>query len=134
MSQSLIDGEKVILSGKEFIIPPLNLSRIKKLQDELAILAAVPEDAARFEPQQLEATISIIHMALTRNYPDLTREEVEDVIDMGNMARAMLAVMGQSGFKQGEPGPVTAAPPTGTPSIPSSSPSPAGLGNTSTSI
>lgn len=118
MSKQFIEGAKLILSGREFIVPPLNLGRIKKLQDELAMLAMVPQDAARFEPQQLEACITVVHTALTRNYPDLTREEVEDVVDMGNMQTLMLAIMGQSGFTKGEARPVTEAHPTGTASTP----------------
>lgn len=118
MSQPLIDGVTITLGRREFVVPPLNLGRIKKLQDDLAILALVPQDATRFEPQQLEACITVIHTALTRNYPDLTREEVEDVVDMGNMQPLMLAIMGQSGFAKGEAGPVTVAPSTGTASTP----------------
>ena len=118
MPQQLIPGITMNLGGREFVIPPLNLARIKKLQDDLAILATMPMDAASFEPQQLEACITIVHTALTRNYPSMTRDEVEDIIDMGNMEKVMLAVMGQSGFTQGEVGPVTGSPLTGTQSTP----------------
>jgi len=118
MSQPLIDGATITLGRRAFVVPPLNLGRIKKLQDDLAILAMVPQDATRFEPHQLEAAITIIHSALTRNYPDLTREEVEDVVDMGNMENLMRAIMGQSGFAKGEARPVTEVHSTGTASTP----------------
>lgn len=118
MPQQLIPGITMNLGGREFVIPPLNLARVKNLQGDLAILATMPMDTANFEAQQLEACITIIHTALTRNYPAMARDEVEDIIDMGNMHKVMLAVMGQSGFTQGEVGPVTGHPLTGTQSTP----------------
>ncbi|ENT1749659.1 hypothetical protein CAA71_002200, partial [Neisseria gonorrhoeae] len=40
--------------------------------------------------------------ALKRNYPDLTREEAADLIDIGNMNEVFAAVMDVSGLKRRE--------------------------------
>jgi len=96
-NNNLIDGFSLQVGGQEYIIPPLNFSAIKRFQKngtfEIANGASGSLDA-----EKTDAMIDLIHAAMTRNYPDMTREEVEDVLDMGNMATIINAVMGRSGM------------------------------------
>lgn len=119
MTEQLIPGLTITIGHRKLVVPPLNLARVKRLKDELAILTdkqLASGDNSGF--QHMEASVTIIHTALTRNYPDLTREEVEDLVDMGNIAPVLSAVLGQSGFVQGEQRPVMEPPSTGTESTP----------------
>ena len=54
----------------------------------------------------MDCIVDVVHAAVIRNYPALTKEEVEDLIDLGNAAVIIKAVMGQSGLvrKDGAPG------------------------------
>ncbi len=100
---NLIDGELIKIGGKEFVMPPLNFGRLKKLKPELEILRAA-DNCNTLENEVLDAEITIIHSALTRNYPDITREQVEDLIDLRNVHSIMPAVMAQSGLVKREGG------------------------------
>lgn len=103
----LIDGTEVKMGGKLFIIPALNFKRLKKLKPELSMLTTVDLSGAMSDTQ-IEASITIIHTAVTRNYPDVTRDDIEELVDLKNMAHVMAAIMGQSGLVQipGEAEPV----------------------------
>jgi hypothetical protein len=95
----MIEGQTVNMGGKEFIVPPLNFKRLKLLKNKLKVLStADPTTTTSLSEPQLDACISIIHSALTRNYPDLEKDEMESLLDFGNMPVVLAAVMGQSGF------------------------------------
>ena len=51
-------------------------------------------------PEQMQGVCEIVHAALSRNYDDLTIEQVEDIIDLRNAGAVIQAVMGQSGLTQ----------------------------------
>lgn len=95
----MIDGITIKAGDREFIVPPLNFRRIRKLSKEIASLADMKVGAA-MNDEQLDTFMAIIHSALTRNYPDLTMDALEDLIDLRNMQEIMKAVMGVSGFVQ----------------------------------
>ena len=109
-------GQWVSLGGREMLVPPLSLGTIKAMQAEVEALqhmAGVPT------PAQIDTVIGLFHAALVRNYPDVTRAEVEDDVDLGNYAELLAAVMSISGFRreqpgQGEPEAQRSAPQSGT--------------------
>ncbi len=100
MTQSLIDGTTIKLGGKTYVIPPLNFARLKKLREELSILSAANTSGIGMSPELLDASITVILSALNRNYPDMTRDEVEELIDLRNMQEIMAAITGQSGLER----------------------------------
>ena len=97
MTEPKIDGEKLVLGGREFIVPPINLKRLKQLYPLIETLAQ-ETDALK----QMDGTSQILHAALTRNYPEITLDEVEEMVDLGNFASVLKAVLGGSGFVPGE--------------------------------
>jgi hypothetical protein len=91
----------VNFGGRELMVPPLSLGTIKSMQQELASLqsmAGVPS------PSQIDTVVGLFHAALVRNYPEMTRAEVEDDVDLGNYSELLSAVMNISGFEKGQPG------------------------------
>lgn len=88
-------GIKVTIGGKDFIVAPLNLARIKKLRTELEAVQGF-KGSKTLTDEQINIYVSIIHSALTRNYPDMTREEVEDMVDLVNLGPIFQAIMGIS--------------------------------------
>lgn len=87
-----IKGKTVNLGGTDYVIPPLNLRALEQFQEQLAGF----NGAVSAQNMSLVADIALA--ALHRNYPELTRDEVAEVIDLGNMAEVMEAVMSTSGL------------------------------------
>ena len=90
----MIDGVKIAMGRVENIVPPLSLKQVRNLSVKLAAITA----GTTGEEAQIDAAVDIIHAALTRNYASLTRDQVETDVDLGNIAKLIKAVMGQSGL------------------------------------
>lgn len=105
----MLDGVSVKMMGEEFTIPPLNFAQIKKLQPVIAQFTAVKTGTV-FSIEQIEGISKVVHAAMSRNYPQITLEEVEEMIDLTNAETVINAVMNNSGFvrPEGETMPVKA--------------------------
>jgi hypothetical protein len=78
-------------------IPALNLAALELLQDDLAGFSG------ELDKKNISTAIMAVHLALKRNYPDISREQVAEMVDLSNMKDVMLAVMNVSGLKAKEP-------------------------------
>lgn len=105
---TLIEGTIVSIGGTDYTVPPLNFSRAKKV---LPLLLAMNASGDALDEAKLDAGTQLVHLALTRNYPELTIEQVEDMLDMRNFPLIVAAVMGASGIEKGEARPAAAAAP-----------------------
>ncbi|MEW6563318.1 MAG: hypothetical protein AB1400_08835 [Pseudomonadota bacterium] len=97
----IIDGVSIRMGGKEWVVPPLTFRALRNLRHDIQALAessgALPGDEA------MDGIIEIVHTAMKRNYPELTRDEIEDMLDIANMQHVIAAIMGASGLvAQGE--------------------------------
>lgn len=95
----MIDGKKIMLGGAEYTIAPLTFRQLRALQpqlDKLGSLNAMPSQ------EQMDAVLDIAHAALSRNHPEVSREQAEDLVDLGNLSTVVQAVMGVSGLDKGE--------------------------------
>ncbi len=90
-------GIPVQLGETTFVIPPLALGALEQLQDRIAAFKGDIRDAT-----QVATVLDAAHSALKRNYPEMTRDEVADLVDVGNMAEVFEAVMDVSGLKRKE--------------------------------
>jgi hypothetical protein len=109
MTEPRFDGERLKVGDREFVVPPLNWRRIRKI---LPVLERMKDLTAGgglvITESMLDDSITVIHEALSRNYPELTRDELEDLVDLVNAPQLIMAVMGLSGLLQGEPQPAEA--------------------------
>lgn len=99
----LIDGAKIKMGGKDWVVPALSFKQLKRL---LPTLNRVGNGAVSLE--NMGEMAEVVHAALSRNYPKVTLDEVEELLDMRNAQFVFLAVIGQSGLEQvpeGEAGP-----------------------------
>ena len=91
-----IPGVKLNLGGRDYIVPPLNFKSLKTIRPKLKELTAatgmIPDEG------QLETVIDVVQLALQRNYPSITREELEDAVDLDNLKEIIQAIMGISGL------------------------------------
>lgn len=125
--------------GKVYTVPPLALGDLRRLQKQLEDLAP-----SAMDPATIDTVVDAVHSALKRNYPSMTTQEVEGLVDLGNMFDALGCVMDAGGIKRkqieedeknvlGATQSTGLSLSTGTPSTPESAPTPAGPGTTSTS-
>jgi len=105
-------GEWVTLGDEAYRIPPLAFRAVQELQDEVAGLA---EMGSRPTPEQMGTVVKIVHSAMARNYPSLTMENVDDMLDLGNYQNVLGQVLQIAGFKKGSAEPGEAMASAGTP-------------------
>lgn len=100
MPRPVYPGIEFELGGRVLVIPPLSLGQVQiyrdKIQDRLSNLT---------QDNLLAASalfLDVIHAAISRNYPEITDEEVSDWVDLGNMMTVFEAVMDVSGLRRRE--------------------------------
>lgn len=87
-----IKGIPFDFGGEVLVIPPIALGALETMQDELQSFSG---DLSR---KSVSTVIDATHAALRRNYPEITRERVADLLDAGNMMEVMQAIMDVSGL------------------------------------
>ena len=93
------EGTVVSLGGQEYTIPPLSLRGLRKVQPQLKIIFNLSDGELPTE-EQIEAISIIVHEALKRNYPDITLEVVEELIDLDNLSTVLPAAMTVAGLEK----------------------------------
>ena len=91
----LISGVPVDLAGTIYIVPALNLRQVQAYEKDLDNLNSVD---GRPNASQLDSMVSVMHAALSRNYPDFTKEQVAEFVDLQNMQQLIMVIMGVSGL------------------------------------
>jgi hypothetical protein len=82
--------------GRVMTVPPLSLGALQRLQKKLEALSG----AATLEPASVATVIEAGHAALVRNYPQLTPEDVAELIDVGNMHEVVASVLDVAGVRR----------------------------------
>jgi hypothetical protein len=93
-------GTKIRLGDHEYVLPSLSVKQAKKLWPQ--IIKINEGITTENLPERYDIIVETIHAALSRNYPDLKIEDLQDVVDMGNIRYLQLAIMGQSGMDMPE--------------------------------
>ena len=96
---TLLNGVKVSMGGQDYILPPLTLGTLKKMGNKLNTLAGI---SGIPNEEQCDVMIDLVYASLTRNYPEITRETLFELLDLGNMQVVFQAVLGVSGIKEKE--------------------------------
>lgn len=91
MSAIKVPGKSLTLGGQELVLAPLNAAAVKQYRDEIkgVFVGDMPD---------IELVAKLAHASLTRNYPDMTLAEVEDIIDYGNLFEVWEELMNLSGL------------------------------------
>ena len=133
-ARALIPGVRFDFGGERwYVVPPLALGVLEVMQ---AQLNEVPMLSAT-DPAAVRTMIDATHAALSRNYPDITKEIVGTLVDLGNMPEVFQCLMDVGGVKrraqqdadQGNAAAESRS--AGTGSSPESAQTPAGPGTTS---
>lgn len=90
------DGVAIKLAGREYILPAIYIGPLRRLGKKLAAAEAAGDQDAIFE-----ASCALIHASLSRNYPDVTLEDVEErMVTVANLQTVLQAALGQSGVER----------------------------------
>jgi len=95
----LIEGVTIRIAGRDWMVPALTFKQLRRLQPQIELLATI---GAAATPEQIAAVSEIVRAALSRNYPELTTDDVEEMLDLGNAARIIGAILRGSGLNSGE--------------------------------
>ncbi len=98
------EGIEIKIGDDLLIVPSLSLKQVRLSLPKIKTLKM-----GSFAPADMAVCVEIVHAALTRNYPEMTKDQVEDGIDMRNMAKVLNAVMAVSGMEVAQPGEIQAA-------------------------
>ena len=82
-------GTALAIDGKDWYFAPLSLGSLELLLPKLQT----------FTDNDIGTVIDVAHKSLKRNYPDITREEVADMIYMDQLQDVMATVMSVTGLK-----------------------------------
>lgn len=111
----LFDGVKVRIGRQDFIVPALSIRQVKRFRP---VLSTMGRFAAGGEPsdQELDALTEMLHAALSRNYPDLTVDQLGDMIDLRSLPELIKAIVARTELEATKPGEAgEGVPSTGTP-------------------
>ena len=82
--------------GQVRTIPPLSLAALRRLQGSLSKLS----DVGALEPEAIDTVVKATHAALRRNYPEMSEDDVAELIDLGNMHDVISCVLDVAGVKR----------------------------------
>jgi hypothetical protein len=96
-------GLVIDLGGKTYVMPGLNLRQLRVLAPKIDAMQnqATTPTTTEWIGQVLEVVLP----ALQRNYPTVTADELEDLLDLGNLGDLLRAALGKA-----TPGEVLAGP------------------------
>jgi hypothetical protein len=95
----VIPGIMVAMAGQQWTVPPLTLGQLRRLMPKVRQLTDI---GAQMGETQIGVLTEIVAAALQRNYPDITAETVENLLDLGNAGAVLNAVLTGSGLKAQE--------------------------------
>jgi hypothetical protein len=102
---------KLVLGDRKFIVPELRLEDIREhCQAAFDLIRSDERDRGKIGI----AMVTLLHTALRRNYPELTPEEVAEIVDMRNIHEFADAIIGNSGLSPADRGEAVSANSTGT--------------------
>lgn len=90
-------GIEFDLGGTTYVVPPLSMGDLEYMQDKLATFESFSLNAA-----SAQVILEVAHRALRRNYPQISVDELRDLIDLGNAMDLFQAVMDISGLRRRE--------------------------------
>lgn len=90
-----IPGVEVSLGGEVYVLPPIALGPLRILQSRLKNLT---DSTDPMDPASLDTIVDATFASMKRNYPEMTVEQVSELVDLGNMGEVLSAVMDVSGM------------------------------------
>jgi hypothetical protein len=91
----VIPGVKIGMGDAEWIVPPLTLGMMRRLLPQVMRLKDFGADMGGDE---IDVIVELVTAAMRRNYPDMTADRVEELVDLGNARHVVQAILFGSGL------------------------------------
>ena len=101
MANEKFPGVPVVLNGETHLIPSLSLRQVQENYETLSAPVEVDGDNLL---KRFDAYLPIILLAVQRNYPEVTSENLRDWLGLSNFYKVLAVVKGVSGLSESEPG------------------------------
>ena len=98
----LFEGVKLRIGRGEYVVPALTVRQLKQFRPVLAGMARF--QSADPTDEDMDQVMGMVHAALSRNYPDLTVEQLGDMVDLRSLPAIVKAIAGQTGLDRAQPG------------------------------
>jgi len=95
------EGVKVTLGQQTYVVPALTIKQVRSMSDDIGAIKVIVGEPT---PGQIDSMLRIVQAAVSRNYPDMTVEQLEEVVDLNSLPVVMKAINGQSGLERVKPG------------------------------
>jgi hypothetical protein len=92
----MLPGVTIAMGGQDWLVPPLTLGQLRRLMPKVRQLTEI---GASMGETQISVLVEIVAAALQRNYPEVTADTVENLLDLGNASAVLNAVLTGSGLK-----------------------------------
>lgn len=97
----MFHGKKINIGGTEYIVPPLTLGQLRTgITENLEKHDKLIGEGKLFEALSLRG--EIIALAMQRNYPELSTENVLELLDTQNVNSVWMFILGMSGLGEEE--------------------------------
>ena len=88
----MIPGTIVAMGGQDWTVPAITIAQLRTFLPRIQQLSGL--DPAQMGTAQLDALMDVVATALQRNYPEVTKAQVEDILDLGNALPVLNAILG----------------------------------------
>jgi hypothetical protein len=92
----MIPGASINFGGTDYIVPPINLRIAYGMEDQIKTVCK-PDGEVDFADYVLAAS-SILFALMQRNYPELSRDSFNDLIDLPMLRPIMAGMLQISGY------------------------------------
>jgi hypothetical protein len=100
----MIPGTVVAMGSQDWTVPALTIAQVRTFLPRIQQLSGL--DPAQMGTAQLDALMDVVAAALQRNYPEVTKAKVEDILDLGNALPVLGAILGGIKLPAAEPKPI----------------------------
>jgi hypothetical protein len=92
----MLPGVTIAMGGRDWLVPPLTLGQLRRLMPKVRQLTEI---GVSIGETQIGVLVEIVATAMQRNYPEVSAEMVENLLDLGNASAVLYAVLTGSGLK-----------------------------------
>lgn len=94
------EGVSIYMDGREWVIPTLS---VRQFRQHYKLLLDTDVTVENWQDKVAER-IPLILAAMSRNYPEVTEEQLLDMLDLRSFNAVLLAISNASGIRRAQPG------------------------------
>lgn len=97
MSTTRFPGLSIKVGERTLLVPPLSFNQLEAHKEDLEAIDEVEKNPAdALKNGAFRRMLVLMHAAVSRNYPEMSLEDVGDLVDLANFKQFVQAVTGAS--------------------------------------